>query len=636
MNRRITPRWQFSLRALGYALIAASTACASTRVVTATPAASTASPMTRAATSTSSIDYTRFDGEARRLLSQMTLAEKVGQMTQAEHDFLKDPADVDNYFLGSVLNGGGSDPKAGNSLQAWREMYEGYQEKAKRTRLHIPLIYGIDAVHGNNNVLGAVIFPHNIGLGATRDAELVRRISEITAEEVRAIGVNWAFAPCVCVPQDIRWGRSYEGFSEDPQIVSMLGAAAVRGLQGSDLRDPRHVAATAKHFVGDGGTSVGTGVENGGLDQGDTRVDSLTLRALHMYPYRAAIAAGAATIMPSYNSWNGVKVSGDRHLLTDILKGELGFQGFLISDYRAVDQLDKDYRTAIAKSVNAGMDMVMVPDRYREFIAYLTDVVHLGAVPMSRIDDAVVRILRVKLAMGLMDPSYDYHADRALEQRFGSAEHRAVARQAVRQSMVLLRNERQTLPLSSSLHRIHVAGRNADDIGNQSGGWTIDWQGKSGAVTTGGTTILAGIKQSVGSGTQVTYSADASGAAGADAIIVVVGETPYAEMKGDRLDLSLDAQDRAAIATARATKLPVVVVVVSGRPLILGDAVEQADAILAAWLPGTEGAGVADVLFGRYKPTGKLSFTWPRSMADLPRRAGAGNPLFPLGFGLAY
>ena len=278
----------------------------------------------------------------------------------------------------------------------------------------------------------------------------------------------------------------------------------------------------------------------------------------------------------------------------------------------------------------------MVPDRYREFIAYLTDVVHLGAVPMSRIDDAVVRILRVKLAMGLMDPSYDYHADRALEQRFGSAEHRAVARQAVRQSMVLLRNERQTLPLSSSLHRIHVAGRNADDIGNQTGGWTIDWQGKSGAVTTGGTTILAGIKQSVGSGTQVTYSADASGAAGADAIIVVVGETPYAEMKGDRLDLSLDAQDRAAIATARATKLPVVVVVVSGRPLILGDAVDQADAILAAWLPGTEGAGVADVLFGRYKPTGKLSFTWPRSMADLPRRAGAGNPLFPLGFGLAY
>jgi beta-glucosidase len=577
-----------------------------------------------------------FDARARALVARMTLAEKIGQMTQPDHEFITDPADVERYFLGSVLNGGSSDPREGNSMQAWRAMYEGYQSHALRTRLRIPLIYGVDAVHGNNNVLGAVIFPHDIGLGATRDPELVRRIGEITAEETRAVGVNWAFAPCVCVPQDIRWGRTYEGFSEDPEIVALLGAAVVRGLQG-DLRDPRRVAATAKHFVGDGGTVPGTGVDKGGLDQGDTRVDSLTLRRIHLAPYRAAVAAGVATIMPSYSSWNGVKVSGDRHLLTDLLKGELGFQGFLISDYRAVDQLHPDYKTAIAMAINAGMDMVMVPDRYREFIAQLTANVTDGRVPMSRIDDAVTRILRVKLAMGLMEPSYDPRADRALEQAFGSAAHRAVARQAVRESMVLLKNERGALPLSKSVRHIHVAGKNADDIGNQSGGWTIDWQGKSGSVTSGGTTILAAIRQAVGPGTLVTSSADAAGAAGADAVVVVIGETPYAEMKGDRLDLALDSADRAAVANARASKTPVIVVVVSGRPVVLGPVVDQADAIVAAWLPGTEGAGVADVLFGDYRPTGKLPYTWPRSMEQVPRTAAVGrDPLFPLGFGLTY
>jgi beta-glucosidase len=577
-----------------------------------------------------------FDARARALVARMTLAEKIGQMTQPDHEFITDPADVERYFLGSVLNGGSSDPREGNSMQAWRAMYEGYQAHALRTRLRIPLIYGVDAVHGNNNVLGAVIFPHDIGLGATRDPELVRRIGEITAEETRAVGVNWAFAPCVCVPQDIRWGRTYEGFSEDPEIVALLGAAVVRGLQG-DLRDPRRVAATAKHFVGDGGTVPGTGVDKGGLDQGDTRVDSLTLRRIHLAPYRAAVAAGVATIMPSYSSWNGVKVSGDRHLLTDLLKGELGFQGFLISDYRAVDQLHPDYKTAIAMAINAGMDMVMVPDRYREFIAQLTANVTDGRVPMSRIDDAVTRILRVKLAMGLMEPSYDPRADRALEQAFGSAAHRAVARQAVRESMVLLKNERGALPLSKSVRHIHVAGKNADDIGNQSGGWTIDWQGKSGSVTSGGTTILAAIRQAVGPGTLVTSSADAAGAAGADAVVVVIGETPYAEMKGDRLDLALDSADRAAVANARASKTPVIVVVVSGRPVVLGPVVDQADAIVAAWLPGTEGAGVADVLFGDYRPTGKLSYSWPRSMQQVPRSAPASrDPLFALGFGLTY
>ena len=568
-----------------------------------------------------------FDARARALVRRMTLAEKVGQMTQADQQFLRDPADVERYFLGSILNGGDSDPPAGNTLAAWRDLYEKLQAQAIRTRLRIPLLYGIDAVHGNNNVLGAVIFPHNIGLGATRNPALVRRVAEVTALETRAIGVNWTFAPCICVPRDIRWGRTYEGFSEDPQLVSELGAAAVRGVQGSTMR----VAASAKHFGGDGGTLAGTGAEKG-IDQGDTRADLATLRTIHLYPYRAAIAAGAATIMPSYSSWNGVKVTGDRFLLTDILKGEMEFRGFLISDYAAVDQVHPDYKTAIATSINAGIDMVMVPDRYAEFIRLLTELVNEGRVPMSRVDDAVTRILRVKLAMGLMEPRYDFRADRALERHFGSAPHRAVARQAVRESMVLLKNAHRTLPLRKSLRRIHVAGKNADDVGSQSGGWTIAWQGKTGEVTPGGTTILAAIRRAVPA-TQVTYSRDGSGAEGADAVVVVIGETPYAEMKGDRMDLALDEADRAAVANARAAGIPLVVVLISGRPMILGRVLDQADALVAAWLPGTEGDGVADVLFGDYAPSGRLPYTWPRSMDQLPRGA---DPLFPLGFGLTY
>jgi len=577
-----------------------------------------------------------FDARARALVARMTLAEKIGQMTQVDQSFLKDSSDIERYKLGSILNGGSSDPAAGNSLDAWRAMVETYQRQAIRTRLRIPLIYGVDAVHGNNNVIGAVVFPHNIGLGATRDPALVRRIAEITAEETRAVGANWSFAPCVCVPQDIRWGRTYEGFSEDPELVATLGAAAVSGLQGGNPISRLHVAATAKHFAGDGGTAVGSGIDKG-LDQGDTRVDSATLRQIHIRPYVDAIAAGVATIMPSYNSWNGVKVSGDRHLLTDVLKGELGFTGFLISDYKAVNQVHPDYKTAIAISINAGMDMVMVPDRYVEFIEMLTQLVQEGRVPISRIDDAVTRIMRVKLALGLLESGYDFHADRTLEQRFGSAEHRAVARQAVRESMVLLKNEHGVLPLAKSARRIHVVGKSADDIGIQSGGWTISWQGESGNITTGGTTILAAIRAGAGRTTQITYSADGTGAEGADAVVVVVGEPPYAEMKGDRLNLTLDASDQKAVANARASNRPIVVVVISGRPIDIAPVLGDASAVIAAWLPGTEGAGVADVLFGDYPPTGKLSFTWPRAGNLTPRSAASvRDALFRFGFGLTY
>ncbi|HLM55210.1 MAG TPA: glycoside hydrolase family 3 N-terminal domain-containing protein [Pyrinomonadaceae bacterium] len=589
-----------------------------------------------------------FDGQAREVLSQMTLEEKIGQMTQPEQDALKELEDIRTYFVGSLLSGGNSDPKKGgapdNSLQAWTDMYDRYQQVAVKTRLGIPILYGADAVHGHNNVLGAVIFPHNVGLGCTRNPRLVEQASRVTAEEVRATGIQWTFAPCVTVPRDERWGRAYEGFGESPELAATLGAAAVRGLQGRDLSDPLSVLGCAKHYIGDGGTVMGTGSFGTGegkkplLDQGDTRLSERDLRRIHMPGYPATIKEGVGTIMPSYSSWNGKKVSGDKYLLTDVLKQELGFQGFLISDYNAIDQITKDYKEAIAISINAGMDMVMVPTRYREFFDLLRANVKEGRVPQSRIDDAVMRILRVKFAMGMMDKNRSQLADRRLHSTFGSAAHRQVARECVRQSLVLLKNTRRVLPLRKTAARIHVAGRAADDIGNQCGGWTIDWQGKSGDVTPGGTTILQAIQNTVSRQTKVTFTKDGTGASGADVGLVVIGETPYAEGVGDREELSLAPEDVAAVENMKRAGIPVVAVLVSGRPLVINDILPRCDAFVAAWLPGTEGQGVADVLFGDYKPTGKLSFSWPRTDAQLPINVGdrGYNPLFKYGFGLTY
>jgi beta-glucosidase len=342
--------------------------------------------------------------------------------------------------------------------------------------------------------------------------------------------------------------------------------------------------------------------------------------------------------MVSYSSWNGEKLSGDKYLLTNVLKGELGFEGFLISDYNAIDQLDREYKKCVEQSINAGMDMVMVPKRYKEFIRDLTELVQEGKVSQERVDDAVTRILRVKAAMGLLDKSRSPLADRNLHRSFGSPEHREVARQAVRESLVLLKNDDQTLPLSKNLARIHVAGKSADDIGNQCGGWTIEWQGKSGDVTTGGTTLLAAIKHAVSDGTQVTFSKDGTGAKGANVGIVVIGETPYAEGVGDSADLALAKEDVEAVQNMKAAGIPVVVVLYSGRPMIVGNVLDQASAFVAAWLPGTEGEGLTDVLFGDFKPTGKLSFTWPRSADQIPMHKGDGkyDPLFPLDYGLSF
>ena len=562
----------------------------------------------------------------------MTLEEKIGQMVQADMNALKDKADVQKYFLGSVLSGGSSDP-SDNRIETWRKAVEEFEACALKTRLRIPIIYGVDAVHGHNNVDGAVVFPHNIGLGATRNPALVEKAARVTALEMLGTGVRWTFAPCVAVARDERWGRTYESYGESPELASELGAAAIRGFQGNNLADPTSVLACAKHYLGDGGTS-------GGVDQGNVVCDEATLRRLHLAPYAAAVKAGVGSVMVSFSSWNGNKMHGNKYLITDVLKGELGFQGLVVSDWAGIDQLSPDFKVCIEASLNAGLDMIMIPNgpgqrnSYVDFIRLTKELIAEGKISQSRVDDAVRRILRVKAQMGLFDRS-EVVTDPGLTAAIGSLEHRQVARECVRQSLVLLKNNNHALPLSKQAKRLHVAGKAADDLGMQCGGWTVDWQGRTGAVTRGGTTLLAAIRRAVASGTEITYSADASGAKGADAVIVVVGELPYAEGQGDRKDLSLSPEDLALVARAREAGAPVVTLLFSGRPLILGPVLEQSEAFIAAWLPGTEGQGLADVLFGDHKPTGKLPHTWPRSNDQLPGTIAA-NPLFPCGYGLTY
>lgn len=591
-------------------------------------------------------EYSVYDAQISELLSEMTLAEKIGQMTQAELSALGDLKEIESLALGSVFSGGGSDPAAGNSLEAWTDAYDACQRQALATRLQIPLLYGVDALHGHNNVLGAVIFPHHIGLGCTRDADLVKTIGEITALEVRATGINWTFAPCVTVPQDDRWGRTYEGFSENPELVALLGAAEVAGLQGNSLGDPRRVLACAKHFLGDGGTSPvlaqpdwpGFDKPRKLFDRGDVLCDETELREIHLAPYLPAVQLGVGSIMPSYSSWREVKCSANEYLLMDILRGEIGFEGFTVSDYDAIDEVDDDYKVAIQKSINAGIDMVMVPTKYATFVKLLTELVESGQVPRSRIDDAVTRILRVKAAMGLLDPHGKHLADRTLHEQFGSREHREVAREAVRKSLVLLKNEHGTLPLAKNLKFINVTGRGADNLGMQCGGWTIDWQGTNGEVTTGGTTLLEGLRQVAGPDVKVTHNSSSEVGEAADVAIVVIGEEPYAEGLGDDFDLEVSEEDLQAVRQAKKANVPVVVILLSGRPLIINDILEQADAVIAAWLPGTEGGGMADVLFGDFAPTGKLSFSWPRAVEQHPLNHGneGYDPLFEYGYGLTY
>ncbi len=574
------------------------------------------------------------------LLSYMTLEEKIGQMTQVDRQFLDGDKNIGTYFLGSLLSGGGSTP-AKNFPKSWAEMYDGYQKIALSTRLGIPIIYGIDAVHGHNNVVGATIFPHHIGLGCTNNPQLIEDVYRATAEEIAATGIDWDFAPCLAVPRDERWGRTYEGFGETPDIVKKMAAAAVRGLQTDQLDGPTSILACAKHFIGDGGTKWGTGL-NEKLDQGNTPVTDQELREIHLPGYLPALEAGVGTIMPSYSQINSEYMHMNNDLLNGLLKKELDFKGFVVSDWQGLERMvgHDDYKTNIIAGINAGIDMVMVPgaekyggQTYTNFINLLIESVKEGSVSENRINDAVARILKIKFEMGLFERPY---SDKSLLSRVGSKEHRNIAREAVKQSLVVLKND-GVLPLSKDLGHIHVAGKNADDLGNQCGGWTISWQGESGPITKG-TTIYEAIQVAVSSVTNVTFSKNGSGAKGADVGLVVIGETPYAEMEGDRESLVLDKEDLAAIDRIKKAGVPVVVIIVSGRPLIIADELDKWAGLIAAWLPGSEGKGVTDVIFGDYNPTGRLSVSWPRSMEQIPINFGDSDydPLFEYGFGLSY
>jgi beta-glucosidase len=593
---------------------------------------------------------------AELLLARMTLEEKVGQMTQAERGAVTaDPTLVATWRLGSVLSGGGSTPTP-NTPEAWADMVDGFQRQALRTRLGIPLIYGVDSVHGHGNLVGATVFPHNIGLGATRDPRLVEQIQHVTATETRATGPQWVFAPCVCVARDLRWGRTYESFGEDPGLVIKM-ETAIDGFQGPRARgldEPDRTLATAKHYAGDGHTEFGTGEGDYTIDQGVTVASRREFARIDLAPYVPAVHRHkVGSVMPSFSSvdWtdDGVgdplKMHAHRELITGVLKGRIGFDGFVISDWEGIHQIPGDFATQVRTGVNAGIDMFMEPFSYQQFETTLLAEVAAGRVSPARVDDAVRRILVKKFQLGLFERPF---TDRRHLDEVGSPAHRTLARKAVARSQVLLKNAGKVLPLSGRA-RVYVAGSNADDIGNQAGGWTVAWQGLSGDIIPGNT-ILEGIRQ-VAPDARVTFSEDASApTAGNDVGIVVVGETPYAEGFGDvggplwqdngvprePKTMQLNDADRAAVDRVCGTIDECVVVVVSGRPLVLTDQLARIDALVAAWLPGSQGEGVADVLFGGQPFTGRLPQTWPRSLEQEPINIGDRDyhPLYPYGWGL--
>jgi beta-glucosidase len=585
------------------------------------------------------------------LLAQMTLDEKVGQMVMVDYSALGATSDVATYALGALLPSGDEAPDP-NAPQAWLDLATSFRAQASASRLQIPLIFGIDAVHGNAKVAGATVFPHGIGLGCTRDASLVTAVEQATAAEVSALGFTMSFSPDADVGQDERWGRTYESFAEDPTLASSLVAAAVRGYQGVTPGGAGTVLACPKHFLAAGGTTWGTGVQ-GGIDQGDARLAEADVRAVHLPPFQAAVDAGALAIMVSYSSIEGAKMSSNAHWLTDVIKTETGFKGFLLSDFNAIRQLDGASQDQEAAAINAGLDMIMMSDGYAEFIGDVKSLVGAGTIPMARIDDAVTRILRAKAIAGLLDaPAPDASGVTTV----GSAAHRAIARQAVQESLVLLKNGAGgsgPLPLAKSAHVV-VAGPGANDLGVQSGGWTLGWQGvtEGPASAIGGTTILAGMQAAAASSSLVTYSWDGSTIpAGTTAGVVVLYENPYAEYEGDTSDPSFSntsaSQDPSGhtiydglaagiVSKMTAAKIPLVLVLVTGRPVRIESYLPQFDAVVAAWLPGSEGEGVADVLYGDAKFTGKLSKSWPRDATMLPLSSlqTPADPLFAYGFGL--
>ncbi|KAL0554748.1 hypothetical protein IC582_008676 [Cucumis melo] len=579
------------------------------------------------------------------LLGRMTLEEKIGQMVQIDRTVASKEV-MKKYLIGSVLSGGGSVPSKEASPKVWIDMVNDFQKGSLSTRLGIPMIYGIDAVHGHNNVYKATIFPHNVGLGATRDPNLAKRIGAATALEVRATGISYVFAPCIAVCRDPRWGRCYESYSEDPKIVQEM-TEIISGLQGEIPSNSRKgvpyvagrekVAACAKHYVGDGGTTKG-------INENNTLASRHGLLSIHMPGYYNSIIKGVSTVMISYSSWNGKKMHENRDLITGFLKNTLRFRGFVISDWQGIDRITSpphaNYTYSIIAGITAGIDMIMVPYNYTEFIDGLTYLVKTNVIPISRIDDAVKRILRVKFIMGLFENPL---ADSSFVNELGKKEHRELAREAVRKSLVLLKNgesaDKPILPLPKKVPKILVAGSHANNLGFQCGGWTIEWQGLGGNNLTSGTTILSAIKDTVDPKTKVVFKENPDiefvKSNKFSYAIVVVGEHPYAETFGDSLNLTIPDPGSSTITNVCGV-VKCVVIVISGRPVVLQPYISSIDALVAAWLPGTEGKGISDVLFGDYGFSGKLSRTWFKTVDQLPMNVGDAHydPLFPFGFGL--
>ncbi|MBB6254630.1 glycoside hydrolase family 3 protein [Nitrospirillum iridis] len=582
------------------------------------------------------------------LMTHMSLEDKVGQMIQADISTVT-PADLALYPLGSILAGGDSAPAGGDDragADRWVETASAFRTASLAERpghVAIPILFGIDAVHGNNNVVGATLFPHNVGLGAAHDPALVRRIGVATAQETAAAGIDWAFGPTLAVPQDHRWGRTYEGYSEDPEIVRQYAGEIVQGLQGQpgagQALQHGHVAASAKHFLGDGGTT-------GGIDQGDTDVSEDELIHVHGAGYPVAINAGVMTVMASFSSWQGAKMHGNKSLLTDVLKGRMGFDGFVVGDWNGHGQVPGCTAESCPAAILAGVDMIMVPNDWKALFTNTVAQVKSGEIPLARIDDAVRRILRVKAKLGLFEAARPFELKDGV---IGNAEHRALAREAVRKSLVLLKNNDRVLPLKAKSH-VLVVGEAAGDIGRQAGGWTLSWQGTGNRNSDfpGGQSIYDGIRQAVTSaGGTVDLSVDGTFITKPDVAVVVFGETPYAEFQGDIPSLEFqagDKQDLALLKKLKAQGIPVVSVFLSGRPLWVNPEINASDAFVAAWFPGSEGGGVADVLVGdaqghpRFDFTGKLSYSWPRTAAQatLNRARTPYDPLFAYGYGLRY
>lgn len=644
----------------------------------------------------------------KNILDKMTLEEKVGQMTQVDKRMLDSDEDIATYFLGSILSGGGAVPKD-NTPKGWVKMVNDYQDQALSTRLKIPLIYGIDAVHGHNNVVGATTFPQNIGLGCTNDPDLIKQINYATAVEVAATGLHWTFAPCITIPKDDRWGRQYEGFSESSELVTNLTASAIKGYEEAlPTLGGKKIAACAKHFIGDGGTTWDSGTLQEGmhkyrLDRGDTKITEKELREVHLPPYLEAIKAGVKTIMISFNSWNGIKCHGNKFLVNDLLKEELGFEGLVVSDWAGIDEIPGDYKSDIITSINAGIDLVMVPgslygqNHYKTFIKLLKESVIEGQITMSRIDDAVTRILRVKYELDLFNDPY---GNPEYSKYVGDPKHREIARTAVKKSLVLLKNNSNLLPLNKD-QKVYLVGSGANNLGMQNGGWTVEWQGrftpdfkildenndnsiqqsemvkfykevynlkyddgstigffskldtdKNGKISKtefqfyeasspfqpDGTSIYSAIKNLVTDESLLTYNPRANKLDGDGVIIAVIGEYPYAEGYGDDGELSISPFDQAVLNKCYASNKKLIVIMLSGRPLIIKEHINNWDSFLAAWLPGMAGEGIIDVLYGDYNPTGKLSFSWPKNITQLPIdvKDSDYDPLFRFGFGLGY